>query len=192
MPPLQGNQTKCVCVCQTTSRLTPGVSLNAVTALFYDAIHRTALKKAWTISLDNKLWSHDEDFFHPYDIINPLDANHGNYVLWVSNSNNAWTPDVGFKLMGLSDKWLGNGVLVKYRDANMDDRFPIDMDDPLPEWATPTWIKFKNTCVTCGKKGNKMPVCSLCRSVKYCSKDCQKAGWAAQIKLYLKNKVTVD
>ena len=37
--------------------------------------------------------------------------------------------------------------------------------------------KTKRLCFHCGKNGVKIRQCSRCRTVNYCSKQCQKAAW---------------
>ena len=43
-----------------------------------------------------------------------------------------------------------------------------------------------STCAHCGKGGAKLQLCSTCKAVAYCSKDCQIASWKSHKKACVK------
>uniref|UniRef100_A0A6B2LJE1 MYND-type domain-containing protein n=1 Tax=Arcella intermedia TaxID=1963864 RepID=A0A6B2LJE1_9EUKA len=48
---------------------------------------------------------------------------------------------------------------------------------PAAKPATASPPQLGNTCSFCNKQGVKLSLCSICKSVQYCNKDCQRSHW---------------
>ncbi|KAI9090435.1 hypothetical protein DFS34DRAFT_369501 [Phlyctochytrium arcticum] len=69
-----------------------------------------------------------------------------------------------------------NPISARYNERNLADKlFPVDLCKKSRA--------YKTDCAKCNTEqpptGPKFPMCSKCRRVRYCSRDCQKADWGS-------------
>jgi hypothetical protein len=51
------------------------------------------------------------------------------------------------------------------------------VEHDLRETAQSDLASIKESCASCGAKGNEMKVCVRCQGPRYCGRECQRADW---------------